>query len=64
MQTGLLFSTPEEFVLLGKQLLLSSSLAAHLTKSAREFVDANFSPEKERSGYLSLLKGVCPASAL
>lgn len=54
--TGLLFSSPLEFIQHAKELLTNTELSKSMTRNAREFVSNRFSSEVERNSYQALVQ--------
>lgn len=55
-QHGMLFHTPSEFIQQAQLLLSDTQLLTRLTQSGRKFVDENYSRDKEREGYVQLVR--------
>ncbi|KAF2982740.1 hypothetical protein EK904_008481, partial [Melospiza melodia maxima] len=55
-ETGLLFSTPQEFVALSKSLMNDPTLEKEIVTRAKEYVEQHHSWEGERKTYQSLVQ--------
>ena len=55
-ETGMLYTTPEEFITICERVLSDPSLVSELTQNARSYIDNNHSLEAEAENYKKLLE--------